>query len=101
MANLFGFDLTCGMLGHYIKLHIESNTLFKWFDYEYEYSEEDNSLKIFFELLKVQLCFIISSNIQDVFNFVNTSFFVRQDHNLLSEDDILDSETAKIIDEIE
>ena len=23
MANLFGFSLTCGFLGHYAKIHIE------------------------------------------------------------------------------
>lgn len=100
MANLFGFNFTGGVLGHYMRLHIECNTLFHWLDYMFEYNEEDNSIKLILELCKVQLYFAISSNIQDVFNFVNTSYFVRQDHNLLSDEDLEDNDDlAKIIED--
>lgn len=99
MANLFGFSLTCGFLGHYAKIHIESNTIFNWFHYMIEYSEEDNSLKVILELCKVQLYLAISSNIQDVFNFVSTSYFLRQDHDLMPDDE--DDEMAKILEDIE
>ena len=79
MANLFGFGTYGGILGHYIKFHLECSTLFKWFDWFVEFNEEDNSVRILIEFLKVQIYMAISSNIQDVYNFTHESYFIRQE----------------------
>lgn len=79
MANIFGFGTYGGILGHYFKFHIECNTFFSWFDYLFEYNEAENGVRIMMELCKIQLFLAISSNIQDVYNYTSTSYFLRQE----------------------
>lgn len=80
MANLFGFGTYGGVLGHYLKFHIEANTDFNWLSCMAEFSEEENGVRILIELCKVQMFMAISSNIQDVYNYTSSSYFLRQEH---------------------
>lgn len=80
MANLFSFGTYGAILGHAFKFHIESNTLFHWFEYMFEYDEEENGIRIVLEFCKIQMFLAISSNIQDVYNYTSSSYFLRQEH---------------------
>ena len=46
MASLFGFTGGINILGHGVRIHIESNTLYKIFDYCFEYDESLNGVRI-------------------------------------------------------
>ncbi len=78
--NIGGFGGYFGILGHYIRFHIEWNTLFKWLDYQFVYDEESNGFIVSLELLKLQLYFCIASNIQDFWLATADSYYIRQDH---------------------
>ena len=81
MANIFGFGGYGGFLGHYFKFHVECSTFFHWFDYMLEFNEEENGVRVMLELCKIQMFFAISSNIQDVYNYTHSSYFLRQEHS--------------------
>ena len=46
-----------------------------------EFNEEENGVRVMFELCKIQMFLAISSNIQDVYNYTSSSYFLRQEHS--------------------
>lgn len=78
MANIFGFTFGFCLFGHSIRLHIESNTLYGWFNYNLMYDETSNGITLMFEVCKVQLMFSVLSNCQDFWFNSPDSYFIRQ-----------------------
>lgn len=99
--NIFGFGTYFNLLGHSIRLHIEANTYFNWFDWQLNYDESLNGARIMIEFLKIQTFIGIGSNVQDTWFFDSSSFFIRQDHDKMPKElkELADNELAQIEDD--
>lgn len=79
--NIFGFGAYFSLLGHCVRLHIEANTYYNWFDWQVSYDESLNGIRIMIEFLKIQTFIGIGSNTQDIWFFDSGSYFIRQEHD--------------------
>ena len=79
--NIFGFGTYFSLLGHCVRLHIEANTYYNWFDWQMSYDESLNGIRIMIEFLKIQTFIGIGSNTQDIWFFDSGSYFIQQEHN--------------------
>lgn len=70
---LFGFGSYFALFSHSVRLHLECNTHFSNFGFDYLYDESTNGVSMTLEVLKVQLYLSISSNIQDLWFNIGTS----------------------------
>ena len=97
--NIAGFGTYFSILGHCVRLHIEANTYYNWFDWRFEYDESLNGIRLITEFLKIQVFIGIGSNVQDVWFFDSSSYFLQQEHDRipkelqeLTENNIIDEE---------
>ncbi len=79
--NIISFGGYTSILGHCVRLHIEANTYYNWFDYQFEYDEALNGVRLIIEFLKIQIFLGIGANVQDCWFFDSDTYFLRMNHN--------------------
>lgn len=98
---LFSFGFYIGLLSHVIRLNVEMHTLYSWFDYTVEWDETINGFRILIEFLKIQVFIGIGSCVHDSWFFDSSTFVIRQNHNLLNEEELEELENIPAEQEVD